>query len=164
MPTESAIDSILVKYAGIKSPEEIADETGLDAPEVARRTQEIMDRVMLSPEQLVAKNIYQLMEISNKQFERFAGAKDEDVARLGNTAAGSIGRIQLATEKLLALQQKDHTERDEAYGRALATLVDKAMQRAIGELKVRHPEIDAGQLATVVESHLVEIALEMDSE
>lgn len=159
---ESAIDSKLIRYAGIKSANEIAMETGLEPEEVARRTEEIFDRVSISPEKMAAKNIFQLQEIVAKQMERVANASNEDVARLGNTAAGAIGRLQLAVEKMLALQSKDTLERDEAYSRALAGMVDKAMQRAIGELKQRHPEIEAMELGEILETHLVEIAVEMD--
>lgn len=162
MTSESAIDSRLVRDHGIKSYNEIALETGLEPDEVARRTEEIFDRVSISPEKMAAKNIFQLQEIVAKQMERVANAKDEDVARLGNTAAGAIGRLQAAVEKMLEMQSKNTLERDEAYSRALAGMVDKAMQRAIGELKQRHPELDAAELGEVLETHLVEIAVEMD--
>ena len=161
---ESAIDSLLVQYAGIKTPNDIADMTGLTPEDVVRRTQEILDRVTLTNAQRRAKLIFQLDEITAEMSSRYKTAKDEDLARLGNTAAGAIGRILGELRALEKDARENELEQEQAMGRILASMVDKAMQRAIGELKARHPEIETDNLGKIVESHLVEIALEMDSE
>jgi len=161
---ESAIDSLLVQYAGIKTPNDIADMTGLAPEDVVRRTQEILDRVTLTSHQIYAKAMFQLQEIISDQRDAVKGAAPEDVARVGNTAAGAIGRMVKLTQDLEAMANKDASEQKEVMGRVLANLVDKAMQRAIGELKQRHPEIETEQLGGILETHLIEIAAEMDSE
>ena len=163
MPTESAIDSILVKYAGIKSAEEIADETGLDPEDVVRRTQAIFDRVKLTVENQLAKNIHQLSQIVNSQLDNIKGAKDEDVARLGNTAAASISRLSKEVEALRVLQERNTTDRDEVYARSFATAIDRALQRSIGQLKSRYPELEESVLGELLQVNLIEIALEMDN-
>lgn len=161
---ESKIDSLLVQYAGIKTPNDISEITGLEPEDVVRRTQEIFDRMTLTNHQIYAKALFQLQEIVSQQQEALSGALPEDVARLGNTAAGAIGRMVKLVQDLEALADKDTAERDASYARSLATLVDRAMQRAIGELKQRHPEIETEALSEIVETHLVEIAAEMDAE
>lgn len=161
---ESAIDSLLIRYAGIKSANDIADMTGLEPEDVVRRTSEILDTVSLTFPQRRAKAIFQLDEINAEMASRYKSADDENLARLGNTAAGAIGRV-LGELRAIEKDAKEHEdEQKEAMGRILANLVDKAMQRAIGELKQRHPEIETESLAKVVETHLVEIAAEMDAE
>lgn len=161
---ESAIDSLLIRYAGIKSPNDIAAETGLEPEDVARRTQELLDRVTLTFPQRRAKAIFQLDEINAEMASRYKNAANEDLARLGNTAAGAIGRV-LAELRAIEKDAKEHeAEQQEAMGRILANLVDKAMNRAIGELKQRYPEIETDSLGEIVETHLIEIAAEMDAE
>jgi hypothetical protein len=161
---ESAIDSLLIRYAGVKSANDIAEETGLEPEEVLRRTQELLDRVTLTFPQRRAKAIFQLDEITAEMAGRYKRADDENLARLGNTAAGAIGRV-LGELRALEKDAKEHEEEQAAaMGRVLATLVDRAMNRAIGELKQRHPEIETGVLSEIVESHLIEIAAEMDGE
>lgn len=161
---ESAIDSLLVRYAGIKSPNDIAELTGLSPEEVAQKTQQILDRVTLTFPQRRAKAIFQLDEINAEMAGRYKNAANEDLARLGNTAAGAIGRV-LGELRAIEKDAKEHEEeQQQAMGRILATLVDRAMNRAIGELKQRHPEIETDHLGEVLEAHLIEIAAEMDAE
>lgn len=161
---ESAIDSLLIQFAGVKSARDIGELTGLEPGEVVRRTQEILDRVVLTNAQRRAKLIFQLDEITAEMASRYKSARDEDLARLGNTAAGAIGRVLGELRALEKDARENAVEQEEVMGRVLASMVDKALQRAVGELRVRHPEIDAGVLGGLVESHLVEIALEMDAQ
>lgn len=161
MTSESAIDSKLMRYAGIKSYSELARETGLDPEEVGRRTQEIFDRVMLSPEQMAAKNIYQLQEIVAQQLERVGHAKDEDVARLGNTAAGALGRINKEIDTLKGLQAKDSSERDLAMGAFIATQVEEAADRAWKKLQQREVQ-SLEEVQNTILTELQEIAIEYD--
>lgn len=166
---ESAIDSKLIRYAGIKSPNEIARETGLEPEEVARRTEEIFDRVSISPEKMAAKNIFQLQEIVAKQMERVANASNEDVARLGNTAAGAIGRLQLAVEKMLALQNADSTEKDRAASIVFADIAEKSAYRVLGRVEERLKsleslplELEPEYIRTELREIMVEVASEYD--
>jgi hypothetical protein len=159
---ESAIDSLLIRYAGIKSANDIADMTGLEPEDVVRRTQELLASIMLSPEQLVAKNIFQLMEIAAAQFERFASATDEDVARLGNTAAGAVGRIQGAVEKIIALQKADYTERDAHTGHLIAKAVSRAADRVMEQLGSDRLEASKLEIEEAIITQLVEIAPEVE--
>ena len=159
---ESAIDSLLVQYAGIRSPRDIGEMTGLEPEDVVRRTQEILDRVTLTNAQRRAKLIFQLDEVTSEMASRYKTARDEDLARLGNTAAGAIGRILGELRAIEKDAKENQLEQEEATGRVLATMVDRALQRAIGELKVRHPEIDASVLGELVETHLVEVAREIE--
>lgn len=160
---ESAIDSYLVQYAGVRSPRDIGEETGLSAEEVARRTQEMFDRVTLTNAQRRAKLIFQLDEVTAEMASRYKSARDEDLARLGNTAAGAVGRILGELRAMEKDAKEDQDELELATGRTLATMVDRAMNRAIGELKKRHPEIEREELGVLVETHLTEVARELDA-
>lgn len=161
---ESAIDSIIIRDSGIKSVAEIANDTGLEPEDVERRRQEIFDRIELTKHQLYMKALFQLQEIVAQQQAALKGAAPEDVARLGNTAAGAVGRSVKLVQDLEAMANKDTAERDAVYARQLVKMVDSAMNRAIGELKSRHPELDVGELSEVLEANLMEIAVEMDEE
>lgn len=159
---ESAIDSLLVQYAGIKTPNDIAEMTGLTPEDVVRRTNEILGSIMLSPEQLVAKNIFQLMEIASAQFERFSRASDEDVARLGNTAAGAVGRIQGAVEKIIALQKADYSERDAHTGHIIARAVSEAADKVIAQLSAGSLEVSKIEVEEAIITQLVEMSPEVE--
>lgn len=161
MAAESYIDSILVQNAGLKSINEIAEDTGLDPEEVARRTQAIFERVMLTPDQLAAKNVYLYQQIANVQIERFKHADDENIARLGNTAAGALGRLQNAIEKMMELQGKDTTERDIAMGHVIALSVEKAADKVYEKLQTRQIE-SVSEVQEAIITELTEIAVEFD--
>lgn len=160
---QTAIDSHIVKFSGVYSPAEIGEAIGFSPEEVVRRRQEIFDTVALTNGERRAKLIFQLDEITAEMHGRYRTANDENLARLGNTAAGAIGRVLGELRALEKDAREDEAAREESVGRLLASMVDRALQRAVGELRVRHPEIDSGVLGGLVEAHLVEVAREVDA-
>lgn len=161
---ESAIDSYLIQFAGVRSANDLAEETGLLPEEVVRRTQELLDRVVLTFPQRRAKAIFQLDEVVAEMASRYKGASDEDLSKLGSTAAGAVGRVLRELRDMEKDARQYEGEQQAVMERALATLVDRAMNRVIGELKVRHPEIEESVLTGLVQTNLVEVAREMDGQ
>lgn len=159
---ESAIDSFLVQWAGLKSANQLSEETGLEPEEVARRTQELLDKVSLTFPQRRAKAIFQLDEITAEMTARYKRASDEDLSKLGSTASQAIARVLKELRDMERDAKEHEAEQQVAMGRVLAGMVDKAMNRAIGELRARYPEIEEEHLSGLVQANLVEIAREMD--
>lgn len=160
---QSKIDSFLVQYAGIRSAADIGEMVGYSAEEVARRTQQILDSVVLTNAQRRAKLIFQLDEISAEMTARYKTARDEDLARLGTASAGAIGKVLAELRAMEKDAREDQEEQKLSTARILASMTDKAIDRAIGELKKRHPEISREELGVLVETNLVEVAREMDA-
>jgi|SRR5690606_15498201 dGTP triphosphohydrolase len=140
---ESAIDSLLIRYAGIKSPNDIAAETGLEPEDVARRTQELLDRVTLTEEEVFAKLMFQMQEQIAKMAERVENASNEDAARLSNTLAGLAGRILKAQDdRKKALEKGENRERDAVFSRSLVMLVEMATYGLLEYVAQEYPEIE----------------------
>lgn len=159
---ESAIDSLLVQYAGIKTPNDIADMTGLTPEDVVRRTQEILDRVTLTEEQLFAKMLFQMQEQIAEMAQRVPKAVDEDAARLSNTLAGLSGRVLKAQEdRRKALATGQNSERDAAYARSLVMLVELATYGLLEYVTEQYPEIEPEPLKAKFGELLNQAALEI---
>lgn len=159
---ESAIDSYLVQYAGVRSPRDIGEETGLSAEEVARRTQEILDRVTLTNAQRRAKLIFQLDEVTAEMASRYKTARDEDLARLGNTAAGAVGRILGELRAMEKDAKEDQDELERAYARQLVRIVEASFNRYLGKLEAKFPELDRAQMEMDFQDMIVSVAAEWD--
>ncbi len=161
---ESAIDSLLVQYAGIKTPNDIAEMTGLTPEDVVRRTQEILDRVTLTEEQLFAKMLFQMQEQIAEMAQRVPKAVDEDAARLSNTLAGLAGRVLKAQEdRRKALAAGQNSERDAAYARSLVMLVELATYGLLEYVAEQYPEIEPEQLKAKFGELLNQAALEIQA-
>lgn len=159
---QSAIDGILISGAGIKTPNELAEATGYTAEEVVRRTQELLDSVQLTNSQRRAKLIFQLDEVTAEMRSRYKTANDENLARLGNTAAGAVGRVLGELRAMEKDAKDDQDELERVYARQLVRIVEASFNRYLGKLEAKFPELDRSATEMEFQEMILTVAAEWD--
>lgn len=159
----SSVDQLLIRYAGIKSPVEIAEITGIPAEDIARRIQEVLNSVdILTIDQKRAKMVIALESMIAEAQERMSTATDRVIGSILNSTGGNITRV---LNELEAMETRTKTDieainRRRAY--ELVTIVERSFDRSLGELSVRYPEVDQEEIQEVFRSHLLTVAREYD--
>jgi hypothetical protein len=152
---ELPVDQKLISYYGSKTPAEIAEETGMTAIEVAKRTEQILgERDYLGEEAKVQVVISRLDAMSAEVERRLPGMSDRNIAAAVNSSAGALGRVLAELRKIREESRVDAEAITNRQARELVSIVEQAMQRSIGSLKARYPEIDAilrGSMTTDVQ-------------
>jgi hypothetical protein len=160
---ELPIDQKLISYYGSKTPTEIEELTGIPAAEVMKRTQEILgERDYLGEDAKVQVVISRLDAISAEIERRMPSFSDRNIAAAANAAAGSLGRVLAEMRKIREESKVDLEAITNRQARELVSIVESAMQRSIGSLKARYPEIDAAALEAELQGHIMDIAREYD--
>lgn len=160
---ESAIDSLLIRYKGVRSANELSEMTGLTPEDVVRRQDEILSGVLMSEDQMFAKMLFQMQEQIAEMGVRVPKAVDEDAARLSNTLAGLAGRVLKAVEDRRKLKDKDSKAAEVAQARQALAIVESSFNRYLGMLKERYPDINEKQIEGEFYDVLIEVAAEHDA-
>lgn len=160
---ELPVDQLLITAYGNKTPQQIAEETGMTPMEVAKRTAEILgERDYLGEDAKVQVVIQRLDSMSAEVERRLPGMSDRNIAAAVNSAAGSLGRVLAEMRKIREESKVDLEAITNRQARELVSIVESAMQRSIGSLKARYPEIDAAALEAELQGHIMDIAREYD--
>lgn len=164
-PELSAVNNLLIRYAGIKTPEEIAELTGLEPIQVAQRTKELLSSIdILDIHERRAKLIIQLEIWADDMAERIPEASDKYAAGILN-AVGSIKKTVLAE---LKAQQKESSGEVVAlqarYAQQMVKIVESSYYKQLGRLQERFPDVPVEDLEEEFRETMREVAKEYDAE
>lgn len=157
---DSEIARFCASNLGRMTPAELSEATGLDPAEVVRVANEYYDQVNLTADQRYAKMLIQLEELAAEGIERAKSANNRDSS--GNITAAKNALAQL--QKMIDDREKRLSAEDNTalYGRILAGIVQSSMDRAIGVLSERYPEIEAKELSEELRKQILIVAAEYD--
>lgn len=130
----SAIDAKLLSYAR-KSPEEIADLTGLDAKFVASRISELLEsRDWLSDRQQERLLLEEIADLKDLVMERVKFADEKDFAGIANVALRTLKLISERLDARKRLVDADISEISAAQARVFGKAFDLALSHVVGVL------------------------------
>lgn len=159
---DSEIDRWLASQYGTFSIKELAEQTGVPEPDIVQRVTAYYDSIRLTQAEIRAKSVMQLQEIANESMERARNSSARDSSGNWNSSLAAVKALMKEVSD--AEKRESGDDQKELYGRVLAGIVQRAMDRAIGVLSERHPEIDATELEKELQLQVLSIASEMDSE
>lgn len=163
MSNEGAIDSLLVRFAGVKSPNEIAEMTGIAPEDVARRTAEILNSIdFLSIQQKRAKTMIVLEEIVAEVLGRIPDATDRNASGMLNSLRGTASTLLKELERMEIAEREDQQAQLGAYTRRFVEIVQRSYDRAIGELSAKYPEAGTEDITNIVNERILEVSREYD--
>lgn len=130
----SAIDGKLLSLAR-KSPEEIADLTGLDAKFVASRISELLEsRDWLSDRQQERLLLEEIADLKDLVMERVRFADEKDFAGVANVALRTLKLISERLDARKKLVEADINEITAAQARVFGKAFDLALAHVVGVL------------------------------
>lgn len=146
--SETAVDALLLRFYGSKTPEEIAEITGIEAIDVAKRTAEILGRRDYLAEDAKVRLLIGKLESMVAEIEsRMSDMKDRDLAPAINSARSAIGTVLKELRDVRKENKVDVDAISVSMGRTIGEVVDVMMRHVRAELKERYPtndsEIDA---------------------
>jgi hypothetical protein len=160
---ETPLDQRLISMYGNKTPTEIAELVGLSPIEVAKRTEEILgERDYLREDAKVQILMNRLDSLSAEIESRVPEMSDRNLSAAVNSAAGALGRVLAELRKIRTESKVDLDAVNNRAAREMVVIVEKALQRSIGSLAVRYPEIDGAELELELQGHIRDIAREYD--
>lgn len=143
---DERLHRIIWRGLGTKSPSQIAEDTGLQATDILRIKNEMLESVdVLSIQQRRQKVLVNLEVMSNDALDRAANAGDEFKAGLYNSAIAAMKEVG---RQLAQLQAETSTELDRLNDmrvRELMALVREATLLSIKEWSVKH-DLDEDEL------------------
>lgn len=155
----SSIDEKLIRYAGVKTPAEISELTGVPAEDVARRIYDILNSIdLLSIEQMRAKAMITLLGFIAEIDERKETAVDRNFAAMANAAGGNLARVLKELEDMEKRTKLDIEAINQRRAHELVSMIERSVDRSIGELTARFPELDAVEIEATFRKHLTALA------
>lgn len=156
----SAIDGKLLSLAR-KSPEEIAELTGLDAKFVASRISELLEsRDWLSDRQQERLLLEEIADLKDMIMERVRFADEKDFAGVANVALRSMKLISERLDSRRKLVDEDIQSITQAQARIFGRAFDSALSHIVGILG---EDIDPEIIDATVRDGLKKAALELES-
>lgn len=158
--SRSAIDGKLLSLAR-KSPEEIAELTGLDAKFVASRISELLEsRDWLSDRQQERLLLEEIADLKDMIMERVRFADEKDFAGVANVA---LRTLKLISERLDARKKLVEADINEISA-AQARVFGKAFDLALGHVvKVLGEDVDPDLVDATVRDGLKMAARSLES-
>lgn len=151
MAEASKVDSLLIRYYGNKSAEEIEELTGIPAMDVAKRTLEVLGkRDPLGEDARVQVLIIRLETMAEEIQKRLPEMSDRNVSAAVNSASGALGRVLKELREVRKESKIDVTAISETMGRILAELINIPIQHLRDELKERYAT-DDDEIDSIVE-------------
>jgi len=130
----SAMDAKLLSYAR-KSPEEIADLTGLDARFVAERISQLLEsRDWLSDRQQERLLLEEIADLKDEVMSRMRVADEKDFAAVANVALRTLKLISERLDSRRKLVDADINEITAAQARVFGKAFDLALSHVVGVL------------------------------
>jgi hypothetical protein len=159
---ESKIDRYLANNLGRLTHAELAKESSIPEGDVERRAQAYYDAILISAPRRRAKLFMQMEDIAIEAMDRARNSSARESSGNFNSAIAAIKAIN----KELADAEKRESESDqkEMYGRIFAQMIQSGLDRAIGVLQARHPELDSKELQKELQAQIMEISAEMDED
>ena len=131
----SAMDSRLLAMAR-KSPQEIADATGLDARFVAERVSELLaSRDWLSERQAERLLLEEIVDLKDQVFAGLAAADPKDFAATASVALRTLKLVGDRLDSRRKLVDADINEITQAQARLFGRAFDLALQSVVGRVK-----------------------------
>lgn len=159
----SSIDETLIRYAGVKSPQEISDLTGIPAEDVLRRIHEVLNSIdILSIEQMRAKMVIMLLGFIAEIDARRDAAVDRNFAAMANAVGGNISRVLKELEDTEKRTKLDIEAINRRRAHELVEMLEKTYDKSIGELAAMFPQADLPEIETIFRKNLMILAAEYD--
>ena len=136
---DERLHRLIWRGLGTKSPRQIAEETGLDASDILRIKNEMLDSVdVLTVQQRRQKVLVNLEIMSNDAMDRAATADDEFKAGLFNSAIAAMKEVGRQLAQLQAETNQEVDRLNDMRVRELMALVREASLLSIKEWSVRY--------------------------
>lgn len=130
----SAIDAKLLSYAR-KSPDEIAELTGLDSRFVAERISQLLEsRDWLSDRQQERLLLEEIADLKDMVMERVRFADEKDFAGVANVALRTLKLISERLDSRRKLVDADIESITQAQARVFARAFNLALEHVVGVL------------------------------
>lgn len=160
----TTVDEILIRNAGVKTPAEISEITGVPAEDIARRIHEILNSVdILTIEQKRAKMVLMLEAMIAEAQSRMATATDRVIGAILNSTGGNVTRVLNELSEMENRTKMDIEAINQRRAHELLHMIERAVDRSIGELASRNPEFNRDEVEEVFRGHLVALAAEYDA-
>jgi hypothetical protein len=160
---ELPVDQKLIAFYGSKTPTEIAEETGLTAIEVAKRTEQLLgERDYLSEDAKVQVVIQRLDTISAEIERRLPSMSDRNIAAAANASAGALGRVLKELRELRKESKVDMDALSARYAQTMVSIVEASFNRLLGRLMERYPAEDPMELQGEFQALMLEVSKEYD--
>ena len=159
----SAIDAKLLSYAR-KSPEEIAELTGLDAKFVASRISELLEsRDWLSDRQQERLLLEEIADLKDLVMERVRFADEKDFAGVANVALRTLKLISERLDARKKLVEQDINEISAAQARVFGKAFDLALGYVVDSFKSFDEVPDDEEIDIIVRDGLKKAAKSLES-
>lgn len=163
MSEQSAIDRRLIELYGRKTPEEIAEETGLSAQDVMRQTASLIkQRNYLGEDAKLALLLERMDGMTREVEERLGGMDNKDISKALNATSASLYRTSQLILQIRKENQVDVEEMRRRFGAELVKIVEMSFNRYLGKLQERFPGVDADAMEMEFREIIAEVAEEYE--
>lgn len=158
----STKQKLLLRYAGTKSPNEIAELTGIKPEDVARETAALLDSIdVLTVQHKRMKLLIGLEEVNEELRSRLADMSDRNVTAAVATFGANNSRILKELRDAEKADAGKIEQLNDLRFRELLKMVDETVAISVGEIS-ELTGIDASQLMEIFTRNLVVKAREIE--
>lgn len=158
----SKTNRLLINGYGVYSAEQLSEQTGIPAGEIAKRQQALFDSIdVLDIAKRRAKLMLQLEAIGNDMAERIPNASDRNAKGLADSVRASVATV---LKELREMEKADRVDIERVALRRseqLVEIVDRAYYKQLGRLEERFG-VSADDLEDEFKADLMAIAREYD--
>lgn len=160
----NSIDQTLIRFYGVKSPEEIAEITGISAISVAKRTEEALGRRdYLGEAARIQLLMAKLEGMADAIQQRLPDMSDRNVSAAVNAAAGAMGRVLGQLTKIQAANRVDLDTVNKRHAQEMVSIVERAGDRVFGELAALYPNMEPDEIQQRFRDNILAVAREVDA-
>ena len=164
---DSALDRTLIRQYGLRTPEEIGFELGIDAHEVMRRTEELLgERDYLQEEAQIKAIMAALQEVVTVGLNRIKSGEpsNRDISGIMNAITNGVNKQLSVLDRIHQRSQANLEQVHRRYAQELARIAEEAYNGFMQELVEDYPEIPIGELEARYQAKVIQVAAKHDSE
>lgn len=155
----SRTDDYILRYIGLKSPSEIAANTGIPAEEVVQRGKDLLNEInVLTRPEKVNRLIIRMELVAEEIYDKLQNAKERNYAGLVNSMRSLYTQV---LKELRDMEKAAGNEYDEAmsrYAMMLSEIVGRSFERTLNELKQAYPEVPTAEIEAKFQRNLVDVS------
>lgn len=157
------IDAMLIRWAGVKSYDEIGEITGIAPLEVARRTKDALAAVgVLEVHERRVKLMMTLESIIAEVDTRKEDASNRDLGGLLNASRAAAATILKELREIEKSNRADLDAVNRRHAQEMVRIVERAGERVIGALTERFPGVAADDIHAMLRQNILDISHEVD--
>lgn len=129
------IDHLILRYIGVKSPQEISDMTGIPAEEIVSKAKELFSTIdVLTRPERINKLILRMETLAEEVYDRIQNTDDRNVSGMVNSMRQLYAKVIDELKDLQRMADDEYLEMQTKYAMMMSQMIGEAFERTMRNL------------------------------